>query len=120
MKRLPRATPQQMLEWVRDLDSNQFAIRRIGSEKLEQFGHNHEALLRKAFEDAGSLEVRQRLQIILQRVYSQLPLRNRMLEVLERIGTDQARHFLLALASQTEDVGLAQEAAASLKRITRS
>jgi hypothetical protein len=42
-----------------------------------------------------------------------------MLEVLERIRTEPVRQFLQTLATQSEDLAVAQEAAAGLKRIRR-
>jgi hypothetical protein len=59
-KKLPRTTPKQMQQWVQELDSNQFAFRKNAATELERFAFGHEDLLRKALQDATSLEVRQR------------------------------------------------------------
>ena len=84
---------------------------------MERFAFAHEDLLQKAHEQAASLEVRQRLEQILQRLDPQRLRRIRLLEVLERLGTPQARQFLQTLADQSEDRQLSREAAAGLKRI---
>jgi WD40 repeat protein len=118
-KRLPRTTPKQIQQWVQDLDSNQFTVRKNAAAELERFAFGHEELLRKSLQDAGSLEVRQRLELILQRLDPQRLRLGRMLEVLEWLGTPQARQFLQTLVAQTEDPALSREAAASLKRLER-
>jgi len=118
--RLPKATPQQMHKWVEDLNSDQFRVRKAATVAIERFTAGHEDLLREALKDAGSLEVRQRLERILGRLDPQRLRNSRMLEVLEQIRNDPARQFLRALAEQKEDTAMAREAAAGLKRVERS
>ena len=72
-KRLPRATSQQMRKWITDLNSDQFTIRKTATAELERFGADHEALLREALKQPGSLETRQRLEKILGRVNQEGP-----------------------------------------------
>jgi WD40 repeat protein len=116
---LPRATPMQMQKWVEDLNSNQFAVRKSATAELDRFAFAHGDLLHKALEQAGSLEVRQRLEAILRRLDPERLRLKRMLEVLERLGTAQPPQFLKALAAQTEDTELAREAAKGLKRLEK-
>jgi RNA polymerase sigma factor (sigma-70 family) len=118
-KALPRATPKQIERWVQELNSDQFAMRTNATAELERFQTGHEGLLKKAFQEAGSLEVRQRLESILRRLDPQRLRRTRMLEILERIDNAQARQFLQALGDQTEDAELAREAAAGLERVKK-
>jgi RNA polymerase sigma factor (sigma-70 family) len=113
----PRATAPQIQQWLKDLDSNQFALRKNATAELERFGVNHEELLRKALQEAGSLEVRQRLEQIVRRLEPPRLRRTRMLEALEQIASVQARRFLQALAGQTENTDLSREATASLRRL---
>jgi hypothetical protein len=118
-KRVPRATAQQMQKWVEDLGSNEFSVRKKAQDELVLNLAGHELLLAKALEKAGTLELRQRLQQILNPLHPERLRRTRMLEVLERIGVGPARRFLQALAGQTEDVETSREATAGLKRLER-
>jgi WD40 repeat protein len=116
-KQTPRATPEQMRRWIRDLDSEQFNVRRQAGVQLERFAAGHEELLSKALEQTGSLEVRKRLEPILSRPNPERLRRIRMLEVLERIGTKQARRLLQSLARETGDPVLSKQATAGLRRL---
>jgi len=116
-KRVPRATAQQMQKWIEELDSNQFDMRQKAQVELDRYLAGHETLLANAIEKANTLELRQRLEAILNRLHPETLRRTRMLEVLERIGVGPARQFLQALASQPKDADLSRDAAASLKRL---
>ena len=116
-KREPRATAKQMHNWVEDLSSDQFALRKSATEELERFVADHDDLLRDALQKAGTLEARQRLERLLNHPSPQRLRRTRMLEVLEQLRTIPARQFLQALANQKDDHLLAREAAAGLKRL---
>jgi RNA polymerase sigma factor (sigma-70 family) len=116
-KALPRATEKQMRQWVEDLNSEQFAVRKSASEELVRFAANHEDMLRETLQKANSLEARQRLEQILARIEPERVRRGRMLEVLEQLPTPEARRFLQTLTEQREDTILAREAAAGLKRL---
>jgi hypothetical protein len=118
-KRLPRATPKQMRQWVEDLSSDQFAVRKTATAELERFTASHEPLLRGALKQAGTLEAHQRLENILTRLDPERLRRSRMLEVLEQIGTAPARQFLAALALQSEDAVMASEAATGIRRLEK-
>ncbi len=113
---LPRAAPQQMRQWIKDLDSIEYKVRKTATAELDVFALQ-EDLLRKALEQAGTLEVRQRLEDILRRQEPQRLRNTRMLEVLERLGTAQARQLIQGLLSQTDSKELSAEAAASLRRL---
>jgi WD domain, G-beta repeat len=115
----PHATAKQMQDWLKDLNSDQFLVRKNATGELERFVTGHEDLLRKALEKAESLEIRQRLQNILGRPNPERLRRTRMLEILEQIGTSQARRLLQVLANQAQDSILSREAAAGLKRLER-
>jgi hypothetical protein len=118
-KRIPRATAQQMQKWVEDLGSNEFSVPKKAQDELVLKLAGHEQLLRKALEKADTLEVRQRLQQILNPLHPERLRRTRMLEVLERIGVGPAHRFVQALAEQTEDLETSREAKAGLKRLER-
>jgi hypothetical protein len=116
-QRLPKATPEQMQKWLKDLSSNQFSVRQNATQEIERFAAAHGPLLQDALRTANSLEARQRLEKIIGRVDTERLRRSRMLEVLEQLGIEPARRFLQALAEQEEDADMAREAQAGLKRI---
>src|SRR5205823_6224818 len=66
-KQMPHATDGQVTQWIKDLDSNRFAVRTQATTRLQQFVTEHEETLRQAHQQARSLEVRQRLEQILSR-----------------------------------------------------
>jgi RNA polymerase sigma factor (sigma-70 family) len=115
-KSLPRATVQQMQKWIDDLDSKQFPVRDKATAELQRYGFSHEALLSQARDKASSLELRRRLDQLLDRQDPEKLRRTRMLEVLERIGIGPARRLLQEFADQAEDTELSREAGAGLKR----
>jgi RNA polymerase sigma factor (sigma-70 family) len=116
-KGVPRATAQQIEKWIKDLDSEQFSVRQKAEVELNLYLAGHEQLVANAFEKANSLEMRQRLELILNRLRPESLRRSRLLEVLERIGVGPARQFLQTLAEQTNDVEMSREAKAGLKRL---
>ncbi len=116
-KGMPRATVKQMGQWLEELNSEQFAVRKTATEEMVRFAANHEDMLREALQKAGSLEARQRLEQILAQIEPERLRRGRMLEVLEQLRTPEARRFLQALVEQKEDPLMAREAGAGLKRL---
>jgi len=118
-KRVPRATAQQMQKWIEDLDSPQFSVRQKAEDELNRYLAGHEQLVSKALEKADELELRRRLEQVLNRLNPERLRRTRMLEVLERIGSGPARQYLQTLATQTEDVEASREATAGLERLKR-
>jgi hypothetical protein len=117
-KQAPRATAQQMQKWIEDLDSNEFKVREKAQAELDKHLAGHELLLGKSLPKA-TLEQRNRLEQVLNRLHPERLRRTRMLEVLERIGSGPALQFLQTLAGQTEDVETSREATAGLERLKR-
>jgi hypothetical protein len=108
--------------WVKDLDSEQFAVRDKASRALEALGERAYPLLQKALTDAPSLEVRRRIEKLLGRL--NYPLTSpktirelRAVEVLEHIGTAQARQVLQQLSRGAPGSRLTDAARASLERL---
>ncbi len=109
---------------IADLESNDFAVREKAMEELRQLGERAEPGLREALKDKPALEARRRIEKLLEdvRVSSVSPenLRNlRALEVLEHIGTPEARSVLRTLADGAAAARLTREAKASLDRLNR-
>jgi hypothetical protein len=91
---------------------------------LKEIGETAEPLLRKALEESPSAEVRVRVRMLLAEMKEHgLAAKKarivRTLEVLEQIGTAEARGAIEGLAKVKEPDWLRQEAEATLERWTR-
>ncbi len=110
--------------WVKDLDSEQFAVREKATRALEALGEKAYPLLQESLTDAPSLEVRLRIEKLLGRL--NYPLTSpetirelRAVEVLDHIGTAQARQVLRKLAEGASGSRLTDAARASLERLAK-
>jgi WD40 repeat protein len=114
------AEPMRVKPLLAALDSDKFAERDKAMTELEQLGLGVEMALREALNAKPSLEVRQRIESILDRLADGTRLRFlRALEVLEHIATPEARQVLETLSQGTAELWPAQEAKASLARLAR-
>lgn len=126
-KNLPPVTPAQMTriaDLTADLDREQFARRQRASAELAKLGESVAPALRKALTEKPSLEMRRRIEALLEaidaRPLSAEGLRTiRALQVLETIGTVQARRILEGLARGATEATLTHEAKAVLQRLNR-
>jgi HEAT repeat protein len=93
------ADTKRLAEALRNLDSDQFRLRDKAAKELESLGEGAEPALRQALAGHPSVEVRARLEQLLERLVRADPWRRwRALEVLEQIGSPEARQLLAALA----------------------
>jgi WD40 repeat protein len=99
-----------------DLDSNQFAVRSRANQQLAGLGPAVEGELRRAMAGTLSVEVRRRVEKLLQLVERQQVRGRRAVEVLEWINNPAARQLLEALAGGTPEASITQEARTSLSR----
>jgi WD40 repeat protein len=116
------ADPKRLAKFVADLDSKRYAVRKKATLELEKLGDLAEHALRVRLTADLSLETRQRLDRLLQKLESLTPerLRNlRALTVLEQVGTPQARKVLDTLAKGPGEGWLTRDAQAALKRLDR-
>jgi len=108
---------------VLDLDSPTFAVRQEASAALAKLEGVAEADLRKMLGGQPSLELRRRVEQLLEELES-LPAAQlqklRAVEALERIGTPEAEELLRTLATGAAAARLTREASASLQRLSRS
>jgi hypothetical protein len=126
-KQLQPAAPAndpQIDRWVTQLDSGRFTEREQAARELECQGESALAALRRFLAGNPSLEARRRAERVLERlegpVTDPATLRQlRALEVVEAIGTSEARQLLARLARGAPEATLTQEAAASLRRLAR-
>ena len=122
MQPVPGPDAHQITGWIRDLDSPRFAARQEASEALEKVGDLAKPALRKALSAKPSPEVRRRIEQLLTKVEQLSPesLRAvRAVEVLEHIGSAEAKRVLERLAAGAEGARLTREAKASLDRLDR-
>lgn len=120
------ADPKRLAKAIADLDSEQFSVREKALQELEQFVDEiAPTLKRKLAEETNSLEVRRRIERVLEKLdKSAIPspeeLRYiRAVQVLELIGAPEAKELLKSLANGTEGARKTMEAKASLERLTR-
>jgi hypothetical protein len=115
---------ERIADLVKQLDSEDFAARQRAASELRKLGWTAEPFLLKALEDKPSLEVRKRAKELLDEIFKTEPSPQllqdlRAVEVLERIGTPQAKKVIQELANHTPATKLTREAKASLDRLAR-
>jgi hypothetical protein len=119
-----REQEERVARLLAELDDDRFPVRRRASAELEQLGRGAEAALLEALQGKPSLELRSRLERLLDRLNGTKPspeqiLAQRGTEVLERMGTPEAREILQALARGAASDWTAREARLSLKRLAQ-
>ncbi len=115
---------KQVGQWLTDLDSRQFNLREQATEELEKLGESVGPALQSALKGKLSPESRRRVERLLQKMEGLRPSQDllrslRVIEVLEHIGTPEAREVLKTLASGVPEARLTQEAKGSLKRLAK-
>jgi hypothetical protein len=108
---------KQVRQWVADLDSDDFDARERATEELRKAGESAELALRQALEGGPSAEVRRRVEGLLKCTEASAAVRS--VEVLEYIGTPEAKEVLQWLAQGVPQARLTQEAKASVERLER-
>jgi hypothetical protein len=125
LKPITAPDARRVAQLIEDLDDNRYAVRQKATAELEGLGELAEQALRKKLAEKPSAEVRRRIEWLLARPNrEQLPaeaLRSlRALQVLERIGSSEAKQVLETLAGGAEGCPLTREARASLDRLQKS
>jgi hypothetical protein len=122
----PAATPdpKHLARLIADLDADEFPVREEATRALENLGPPARPALRQALEGRPSDEVRQRIERLLERPEgSALPAGElgtwRALEVLEHIGTAEARRVLEKLAAGGAGARPTEGARAALRRLAK-
>jgi RNA polymerase sigma factor (sigma-70 family) len=116
---IPTVVPEQVGKLLADLGSDRFAVRKKATDDLAKLGEAVEGALRKAQEGKPILEVRQRIDRLLEKLQGPDRLRSRRaLEVLELLGTPEARSLLESLAKGAPQAWRTQEARAALLRFS--
>jgi WD40 repeat protein len=121
---VPRTDAALMDKLVAELDHKTFAVRQKATKELEKLEGQARAALEKAFANPASPEAHSRLKRLLDRLDGPLTAPEelrlvRAVEVLERIGSPEARELLQGLAKGAPGARLTQEAAESVKRLMK-
>jgi hypothetical protein len=108
-----------------DLDNDDFQTRKSASKELANLGRSAEGALRKTLDEHPSPELKRRIQNLLNKLAPKEddPEQIRLLrgvEVLERVGTSEARSLLQKLAKEASISDVAREAQASLERLRKA
>jgi hypothetical protein len=123
LRSVPEVDSKLVQRLLADLDSDQFATREKAAKELAELGEQIEPSLRKALEGQPSEEVRRQIKAILdapRAVMSGETQRTlRAIQVLERIGTPEARDVLKKLAGGAAGARETREAQESLERLAR-
>jgi WD40 repeat protein len=114
--------PGRVAKLVADLANERFTVRARATAELERLRDLAEPALAEALPRATNLEARRRIERLLEATQAATPGRLRelrALEVLEQIGTAEARQVLETLAGGTAASRLTREAEAALGRLGR-
>jgi hypothetical protein len=124
LKPVPPLDSKRIDQWLTDLDSRDFNTREQAAKGLQEAGELAlPALEKKLTEKTVSLEARRRMGALLENtktVLSADELRQvRAIEVLEEIGSAEARDLLDSLAHGGEGALLTEQAKKALSRLAR-
>jgi HEAT repeat protein len=114
--------PARVADLFKQLDSDDFATRKNAEEQLASLGDKIEQLLRKAAENNPSVDVRRAAERLLdglknRNVPSARLAEFRAVELLERIGSSEARMLLERLSKGDDETRLTVEAKGALHRL---
>jgi RNA polymerase sigma factor (sigma-70 family) len=121
LEKLVRAVPEaegaRLKALVTDLDSDDFGVREKATAEIRIFRELAEPTLRDAVRHSPSAEVRRRAAGLLEQRPADEAAAARVLEVLERLGTPEARSILETLAKGAAQAQLTRDAKATLQRL---
>src|SRR5207237_10937357 len=115
----------KIAQLVIDLDHKRFNKREEASKQLELVGRAAEDELKKALADMPSVEKKKRITELLGKLQNtgikpELVRPLRAIEVLEGIGTTEARQVLETLAGGAPEARLTREAKMALERVIKA
>src|SRR5262249_54966475 len=110
---------------IAELDSDEFEVREKATAALQALGWKAEPELRRYLEAKPTVEAGRRVQQLLTALRKDgKPMATpgerqmvRLLEVLEHIGTPEAKQLLVDLAERGQGTGIRREAKSSLERL---
>ncbi|HZV07970.1 MAG TPA: sigma-70 family RNA polymerase sigma factor [Gemmataceae bacterium] len=119
LKPVEKVEAKTIHKWIRELDDDDFRTREAAQKSLEKLGDRAARSLRDALRQSPSAETRTRVNRLLEALDILTPdqlRQQRAVEVLERIGSAEAKSILAELAQGADGARLTLEAAASLAR----
>lgn len=121
----PGLSADRLARLLVDLDDKDFKVRQKASEDLANLGHMAEAALKRALDKQPSEEVKHRVTDLLERLEGSSESTEgwrllRVIEILERIATPQARQLLEKMANDSVDDEVVRETRASLARLAKA
>ncbi|MBM4067504.1 MAG: hypothetical protein FJ271_00960 [Planctomycetes bacterium] len=124
VKATPRFDPKRLDDLLAKIDSAEFPVRQQAMNELEKIGEGAVPTLKKTLTGQISLEARKRIEQLVQKLeglnLSAAMLQQfRAVEVLERIGNNDARQLLQQLADGAPEARLTRDARDSLARLTK-
>jgi hypothetical protein len=124
LRPVPAAGERQVAGWIADLNADKFAVREKASQELERLEKAAEPAVRRALAGEETAEARRRLQALVDRLDDRSPpperrRTRRAIEVLEHIGTTEARLVLESLAEGAPAADATRQAKAALARLDR-
>jgi hypothetical protein len=116
------ADAHRLTRLVADLGSDRVEVRRLAESDLGGLGDRAEPALRQALDGHPPLELRQRVERLLDKLL--VPTAGQMrelraVELLEWVGTTEARLLLRTLAGGVPGTRLTREAASAVRRLTQ-
>jgi WD40 repeat protein len=116
----PLVEAKQVEAWIGQLDGTSFKVRDLAFRELEKTGDAFEPLLRKALDKNPTLEMRQRVELLLKKLAAPATgetLRTlRAITVLETIGGEEARSIMRDMAGGSPGSRVTAAAQEALKR----
>lgn len=121
LRPVPAPDPQKLVRLVAELDAADAEVRERATAELEKLAELADPALRQVLAGKPSLEVRQRVERLLERLDERLGQATylpilRGLEVLERIGTPESRQLFEKMAAGAGGSIVTREARAALGR----
>jgi hypothetical protein len=119
---VPALEGRQLADLLAQLNSDDFEAREQATRRLDGLEEAAEVALRRLLEKTNSPEVKRRVEDLLGRL-DDLPPEHvrslRALEILEQIGTPQAKKVLQTLVGGVPEARLTREAKSALERLER-
>lgn len=124
MKPVPKVAPGRIAQLIESLDNDDFTVREQATTELSMHAEVALPSLRKALTVGISLEVRRRIEKLLETFGGPAPppdvLRAlRAVEVLANMGSPEARQVLQTVSQGAVEARLTQDATASLERLVK-
>jgi len=115
---------ERLKKLIADLDDDDFGVREKATAELAKQGSAAESALRRALAGKPSAELRQRGEQLLRQARALVVLPDRLrqvrgLELLERLGTAEAKGLLKELTKGAAGAWMTEEATAALHRVER-